>query len=200
MPTHPVVPTHPAQPAHPAPAPAGGPPLTPGDTSACTTPVLSQSFLWAGDRNWYTLVPGQAPDSFTGAGWILSGGAHVVQAHLQDGQTGSILDLPSGARAVSPAICVTSDDPTARAMVRNVAGDQGLAFFISYEGNRSWNKPQKTGQFHGRHGNWTPSTRINLLPSHRTKGWQVARFVFVGGGKRSEFQVYDFYVDPRMKA
>lgn len=172
----------------------------PVDTSACTTPVLSQPFLWARDRNWYTLVAGQSPGSFNGAGWTLSNGAKVVTATVKDGQTSSVLDLPSGARAVSPPVCLTSDDPAARAMVRNVAGAQGIAFYISYAGRRTWGKPQKTGQFHGRHSTWTPSTRINLLPSHRTKGWQVARFVFVGGGKHSEFQVYDFYVDPRMKA
>jgi hypothetical protein len=179
----------------------GKPQTPPGvDTSACTDPVLTQPFLWAGDRNWYTLVPGQSPGSFTGDGWALSNGARVVAAPVRDGHPGSVLDLPSGARAVSPPVCVTSHDPAARAMVRNLAGGQGIAFFISYEGKRTWNKPQKTGQFHGRHGNWTPSTRINLLPSHRTKGWQVARFVFVGGGKHHEFQLYDFYVDPRMKA
>ena len=124
----------------------------------------------------------------------------MLDAKLNNGQTGPVLDLPSGARAVSPAICVTSHDPAARAMVRNVSSGQGIAFYISYAGRRTWAKPQKTGQFHGRHGNWTPSTRINLLPSHRTNGWQVARFVFVGGGRHSEFQVDDFYVDPRMKA
>jgi hypothetical protein len=196
-PAHPVAPAH----SNPAPPATGKPPVpAPGDTSACGAPTLTQAFLWARDRNWYTLVPGQAPDSFTGDGWTLTGGARVVSARLSDGQTGSVLDLPSGARAVSPAICVTSHDPSARAMVRNVSGGQGVAFYIAYAGRRTWAKPQKTGQFHGRHGTWTPSTRINLLPSHRTSGWQIARFVFVGGGKRSDFQIYDFYVDPRMKA
>ena len=64
-PAHPVVPAH----SHPAPAATDKPAtLAPGDTPACTTPTLTQAFLWARDRNWYTLVPGQAPDSFTGAG------------------------------------------------------------------------------------------------------------------------------------
>jgi hypothetical protein len=184
-------------------APAGsGKPHTASlvDTSACTTPTLSQPFLWARDRNWYTLVAGQSTGRFDGGGWTLSNGGRVVTTQVKDGQTSSVLDLPSGARAVSPPVCVTSDDPAARAMVRNVAGSQGIAFFISYAGRRTWASPQKTGQFHGRHGSWTPSTRINLLPSHRTKGWQVARFVLVGGGKHTDFQLYDFYVDPRMKA
>jgi hypothetical protein len=196
-----VAPAHPVMPADPEPAATGKPAaLAPGDTSACGAATLTQAFLWVRDRNWYTLVPGQAPDSFTGEGWTLSGGARIVDAKLNDGQTGPVLDLPSGARAVSPAICVTAHDPAARAMVRNVTGGQGIAFYISYAGRRTWAKPEKTGQFHGRHGKWTPSTRINLLPSHRTSGWQIARFVFVGGGKQSDFQVYDFYVDPRMKA
>jgi hypothetical protein len=179
-------------------AAGSGKPLTPSpvDTSACASPTLSQPFLWAADRNWYTLVPGQSPGSFDGDGWTLSNGARVANAQVKGGQTSSVLDLPSGARAVSPPVCVTSHDPAARAMVRNAAGAQGIAFYVSYAGKRTWDKPQKTGQFHGRHGGWTPSTRINLLPSHRTDGWQVARFVFVGGGKHSEFQLYDFYVDP----
>ncbi|MGZ4182728.1 MAG: hypothetical protein ACXVUL_18820 [Solirubrobacteraceae bacterium] len=175
-------------------------PPSPVDTSTCTSPSLSQPFLWTGDPNWYTLVAGQSPGSFDGSGWTLSRGARVVTAQVKGGQGGSVLDLPSGAMAVSPPICVTSQDPAARAMVRNVTGGQGIAFYIAYAGKRTWAKPQKTGQFHGRHGTWTPSTRINLLPSHRTSGWQIARFVFVGGGKQSDFQVYDFYVDPRMKA
>jgi hypothetical protein len=189
-----------AAPAHAAPGPPAGPPAPqPVDTSACTNPTLSQPFQWARDSHWYTLVPGQSPGSFAGTGWSLSGGAHVATAQLRDGSIGTVLDLPSGARAVTPAICVTSSDPAARAMVRNVVGGQGIGFYISYAGRRTWLKPQKTGQFHGRHGVWTPSTRINLIPRHQS-GWQVARFIFVGGGKRSDFQVYDFYVDPRMKS
>ena len=156
--------------------------------------------MWAGDHNWYTLVAGQSPGSFDGGGWTLNNGAAVDTAPVKDGQTSSVLDLPSGARAVSPPVCVTSADPAARAMVRNVAGAQGIAFYISYAGKRTWDTPQKTGQFHGRRGKWTASTRINLLPSHLTNGWQLARFVFVGAGKHGEIQLYDFYVDPRMKA
>lgn len=202
MTARPALGTPPAdRPASNRPVGAGKPQTpSPVDTSACTNPDLGQPFLWARDRNWYTLVAGQSLDGFGGDGWTLTNGARIVTTQLRGGEIGSVLDLPSGARAVSPAVCVTSDDPAARAMVRNVAGSQGIAFFISYAGKRTWDQPQKTGQFHGRHGNWTASTRINLLPSHRTKGWQLARFMFVGAGKHGEIQLYDFYVDPRMKA
>ena len=45
------------------------------DTSACTAPLLSQPFASAGDYNWYTLVPGESPDSFNGTGWAAQRGS-----------------------------------------------------------------------------------------------------------------------------
>ena len=38
---------------------------------------------------------------------------------------------------------------------------------------------------------------MNLDPAQRP-GWQRARFTLIAGGRTSEFQIYDFYVDPRM--
>jgi hypothetical protein len=43
-----------------------------------------------------------------------------------------VLDLPSGSKAVSPTICVTTEFPTARTMVRNVVGAEGVFFYVSY--------------------------------------------------------------------
>jgi hypothetical protein len=188
-------PPPPAPPAPPAPAASG---VTSVDTSACTSPVLSQSFLSARDNNWYTLVPGESPDSFDGSGWTLSGGASVVTTSLQDGSQGSVLDLPSGASALSPAICVTSDYPVARTIVRNVVGAEGVQFYVSYEGTNTWLNPRNTGQVHGQQSNWTLSDPVNLQPTVAA-GWQIVRFKFVAGGQHSDFQIYDFYVDPRMK-
>ena len=112
----------------------------------------------------------------------------------------SVLNLPSGAVAVSPPICVTSDYPTARTLVRNVVGGDGVQFYVSYQGTRTWEQPQNTGQLHGQQSNWTVSNPVNVQPDHHTVGWQIVRFAFVAGGKTSDFQVYNFYVDPRMKA
>src|SRR5690242_14034411 len=66
-------------------------PPIPVDTSGCTTLVLGQPFSWARDHNWYTLVAGQSPGGFDGAGWTLSNGAKVVTAAVKDGQTSSVL-------------------------------------------------------------------------------------------------------------
>lgn len=192
---------------HPAPAaadtsilPTGLTGAPPADTSACMNPTLDQTFLSFKDRNWYTLAPGQSPDGFTGGGWTLANGAHISTTQLQNGQPGSVLDLPSGAVAISPPMCVTSDYPTARSLVRNVAGADGVQFYVSYAGTRTWEQPKDTGQLHGQQNDWTASNPLNVQPDHHTVGWQIVRFAFVAGGKTSDFQVYDFYVDPRMKA
>jgi hypothetical protein len=192
-----VVAAHPASAATTTQIPAT---LTSTDPATCASPSMSQTFLSAKDRNWYTLAPGQSPDGFTGSGWTLANGAGIVTTELQDGQSGSVLNLPSGAVAVSPPICVTSDYPTARTLVRNVVGGDGVQFYVSYQGTRTWEQPQNTGQLHGQQNNWTVSNPVNVQPDHHTAGWQIVRFAFVAGGKSSDFQVYDFYVDPRMKA
>lgn len=168
------------------------------DTSACSAPQFSQPFLSAHDSNWYALAPGQNVNSFTGDGWVLSGGAQILSTTLADGTTGTVLDLPSGSKAVSPTMCVTSSYPTMRTMVRNVTGAEGVFFYVSYAGTKTWNNPKNTGQVHGSNTAWTLSTPVNVQPNGLS-GWQPARFTFVPGGQRSDFQIYNFYVDPRMK-
>jgi hypothetical protein len=169
------------------------------DTSMCNTnPLLSQPFLSAGDQSLYALAPGQTPGNFDGTGWTLSGGAKLVSTTLADGTIGSVLDLPAGAKAVSPTTCVSSNFPTARMMVRDVAGSQGVFFYVSYAGTSSWTTPKNTGQVHGTGTAWTLSGSVNLQPSGAT-GWQPVRFTLVPGGSAGEYQVYNFYVDPRMK-
>jgi hypothetical protein len=174
-------------------------PATPAvDTAACTDPLLSQPFVSAHDSNYYTLMPGESHDSFNGTGWQLSGGARIITTTLADGSTGSVLDLPSGAKAVSPTMCVTSDYPTARGIVKDVVGAQGVSFYVSYEGTKTWAQPKNTGQVHGEQTAWTVSDNVNVQPG-KASGWQPVRFTFVAGGKTSDFQLYDVYVDPHCR-
>ena len=74
----------------------------PAATAGCPAPQLSQLLLPVGDPNWYTLAPGETTDNFTGAGWTLTGGARIVAVTLADGQTGSVLDLPSAQQSFHP--------------------------------------------------------------------------------------------------
>jgi hypothetical protein len=169
------------------------------DTSMCSNPMLSQPFMAWRDSSEYTLVPGQTPDDFNGAGWELTGGASIVTTTLADGSTASVLDMPSGSVAVSPLICVTSAYPTARAMERDVKGAEGVAFDVSYEAaTDAGQKPRNTGQMHGDHSSWTAVNPVNLQPQNES-GWQPMRIVLAAGGKTSEFQIYNLYVDPRMR-
>jgi hypothetical protein len=168
------------------------------DTSFCAAPTLTQPFLSAGDTNWYTLTPGETPGNFDGTGWTLSGGAKIVTTTLADGSTGSVLDLPSGSKAVSPTICVTSDYPTARAEVRDVVGSEGIFFYVSYEGTSTWNTPKNTGQMHGSGTAWTLATPVNLQP-YNTLGWQPMRITLIPGGKTSNFELYNLYIDPHAR-
>jgi hypothetical protein len=180
-----------------APALAGTSSISPVDTSGCSAPQLSQPFLSAKDSNWYTLVPGQSTDNFAGGGWTLSGGAQVTGAQLADGQTGSVLDLPSGSSAVSPPMCVSSDYPTARTMVRDVVGSQGVHISVSYAGTKTGDQPQNVGQVHGQQADWTISNSFNVHPG-KLPGWHLVQFTLTPGGQNSDFQVYNFWVDPRM--
>jgi hypothetical protein len=167
------------------------------DTSMCSNPLLSQPFLSAGDSHWYELLPGESADNFGGSGWVLSGGARITTTTLADGTTGSVLDLPSGSKAVSPTFCVTSSYPTARTMVRNVRGAEGVFFYVSYEGTSTWDTPKNTGQVHGNNRAWTLSDPVNLQP-YNVSGWQPVRITLIPGGNTSDFQIYNLYVDPRM--
>jgi hypothetical protein len=180
------------------PLPIGLTGVTLVDSLACQHPTTTQPFIADNDSNWYTQVPGQGSSGFTGRGWSLYHGAKVVTTGLRNGATGTALDLPSGSYAVSPSICVTNEFPKARTVVRNVVGSEGVQFYVSYEGTKTWNSPRNSGQVHGQGSGWTLSNDVNVQPSSKP-GWQIVRFVFVPGGRSSDFQLYDFWVDPRMK-
>ena len=117
---------------------------------------------------------------------------------LADGTTGQVLDLPSGATAVSPVICVTSQYPVARAEIRDLVGSEGVSFNVEYLGTNTANNPKNTGQIHSNKGAaWDASGQVNIQPSG-TAGWQQMRLVLTGKGKTSDFQLYNLYIDPRL--
>ena len=95
---------------------------------------------------------------------------------------------------------MTSDYPTARTLVRNVAGGDGVQFYVSYAGDAHLGAAQEHRAAARPAEELDHLDPVNVQPDHGTAGWQIVRFVFVAGGKSSDFQVYDFYVDPRMKA
>ncbi len=177
--------------------PAGSAQAATSSASTCVAPLLSQPFLPFGDHNAYELAPGGDFGDGTATGWQLSGGAKLVQTTRAGGAAGYVLDVPSGSKAVSPVMCVTSRYPTARLWVRDVVGSEGVFFYVSYAGTSTWTTPKNTGQVHSQANLWTLSNPVNVQPSN-VSGWQQVRFTFIPGGQHSDFEIYDFYVDPRM--
>jgi len=169
----------------------------PTGVSACSAPSYSftQPFASAKDSNWYTLAPGQDVNSFNGAGWTLTGGAKLVTTTLADGTTGQVLDLPAGGAAVSPPMCVSAAYPTAKAVVRDVAGPPSVHLYVSYTNTKSWAKPTAAGVIAG-NTQWGNSQPLQLHPGN-LYGWQEETFTLTGGNTGTDAQVYNFWVDPR---
>lgn len=170
-------------------------PYTPPSTAGCSEPAASQLFLRWGDYGWYAMIPGESPDNFAGTAWTLSGGASIKTVRLADGRTGGVLDLPSGAKAVSPQMCIGNGYPTARTLIRYGAGDTGSVAFTPHDltsNTTLGTMGLKTTSA------WALTPPVNVLPGS-ISGWHIMQFTYVAGGTNSEFQIYDFGVDPRMK-
>ena len=169
-------------------------------SSSCAGQAFSQPFSASNDFNYYTPVAGGNFNSAS-EGWELSKGARILNTGRPNGSTGGVLDLPSGAVAVSPPVCVTLQYPTARVWVRDLKGAEGVAVGLAYAGtSRTVASPQNVGQVHGQRTEWTVSNPINVQPqiAGSQEGTREARFVFTAGGNTSEFQLYGLWVDPRM--
>jgi hypothetical protein len=161
------------------------------EKSSCEAPVLSQPLSSAGDANYYFMAP-----SF-GSGWSLKGGASIQKATLANGSTGAVLDLPTGGEVVSPTICLTNEYPFARFMERQVRGNEGVNFYVSYLTAQGWSA-RYGGQVRGKGSSWTLSEQVAMQPS-KTGGWQLAQIILTGGGNSSEFQLYNLYIDPYVR-
>ena len=154
-----------------------------------------------GTANYYTLVEGSEFDQ-AGEGWELYGGAKIVEANRPDGSSGGVLDMPSGAVAVSPPVCVTLQYPTARTWVEGVEGNGSETIAVAYNLSLSrlslgavslGSLPAKTGQ------GWQLSKEFQLNPQlgGRTEGVREAHFVYATTGRGTEFHISGLYVDPR---
>lgn len=168
------------------------------EAAVCPGQTFSQPFEGYGDSNWYTLVEGS---EFNGGaeGWELSGGAEVVEGVRPDGSIGGVLELPSGAVAVSPAVCVTLDYPKARTWVDAVDGGGGVTVELVYP-------EQAEGVATGRlsdksESNWTLSRQFNVKPqlAGGQEGVREVSFVYANNTKSSDFHVWGLFVDPRMR-
>lgn len=169
------------------------------ESASCPGQTFSQPFEAFGDSNYYTLVEGS---EFNGGaeGWQLRNGAEVVEGTRPDGSSGGVLDLPSGAVAVSPPVCVTLQYPKARAWIDTVEGRGGVSVGVFYAGT----KPGGTAS--GRLSDmsadgWSLSKPFNVKPQLASgeEGVREVQFVFTNNTKSSEFHLWGLFVDPWMR-
>lgn len=169
--------------------------------ATCPGQVFSQPFAAYGDTNEYTLAPGGLFNS-PSEGWELSNGAQIVSATQPNGTRGGVLNLPSGAVAVSPPMCVTLAYQTARAWVHDVKGWGGVELGVAYAGtNRTVENPQEVGLMYPTQGEWTPASAIFIWPqiAGYAEGTREVQFVLTSEGYSSDFQLDGLYVDPSMR-
>jgi hypothetical protein len=166
----------------------------------CMAPVLSQPFSDLKDNRHYVLAPGGDFSSPTGAGWQFFGGAHIANDTTPNGNAGGTLEMPSGSSAVSPVMCVDMTYPTARLWARTLGGDGDVSISVSYAGTKTELAPQEVGHVKGDRQRWKLSGDVQIKPqlAGKADGWRKVAFVLEAGGKTGQFQVDDFYVDPRM--
>ena len=169
-------------------------------STTCTAPVLYQPFLPFGDANWYSLLPGESYDSVGSSGWTLSGGASIQTATLSDGSTGSVLDLPRGARAISPVTCLNNTYPYMRMMLRSVYGGT-VGFQISYLlTTGTWKAWQSSGSVTTSNAAWVLTGQVGLGAGPYS-GWNYGQIAFNGGGSQTtaDAKIYNIYADPHMR-
>jgi hypothetical protein len=200
--------TAPAQSAAPAapstfavPAASVAPASSAAPSGSCPGQTLTQPFAAWGDLNYYTLAPGGNFVNPLAAGWTLGAGAQLTAATLPNGATATVLELPSHAWAVSAPVCVTLEDQTARVFAHAVRGNEGVTVAVSYAGTPTMNAPRYSGQISGPPSGWAPSEPLDVQPQLGGPGTgaREVRFVFVASGCHSDYELYDLYVDPRMK-
>ena len=178
-----------------APASAGSAPVaadgtvtaatTMASSVECAAPALLQPFSSWRDNRHYVLAPGGDFNDATGGGWQLGGGASVVDETDPDGTVDGVLDLPSGAVAVSPTMCVDLDYPTARTWVRNVGRDGDVNVSVIYDAGKSAQVPKVVGNLHAnKQRTWGLSDDVKIQPQLAGKqaGWRRVAFVLTAGG------------------
>lgn len=174
--------------------------MTGASALECQAPLLSQPFLNLKDNRAYTLAPGGDFSNPAGAGWQFFGGAHIAQTGGPDGNGGT-LEMPSGSTAISPIMCIDMTYPTARLWAKTIIDDGDVSVAVSYAGTKTELQPQDVGHVKGDHSNWKLSNDVQIRPdlAGKTAGWRKVAFILTANGKRGDFQIDNFFVDPRMR-
>ena len=168
--------------------------------SRCTGRVIEQPFTQFGDLADYFLAP-DGDLSAGGAGWDLHGAEVVAENEpfwVHGDGTPASAWLDRGASAISPAICVTLDDPTMRFFARSAGGPSGLlAVDVLYTDADGVRQELRIGTVSADAAEeWTPVAPLAIVANTTEMNVQF-RFTALGAG--SEWLIDDVYVDPYKK-
>ena len=94
-------------------------------------------------------------------------------------------------------MCVTNNYPSARGAIRMTSASSSVGVSVAYMGPKTWGSPQASGTIAGVSTGWTLPSPIDIHPAPAS-GWQLAQFTFAAGSK-GEYQLSNFYVDPKMR-
>jgi hypothetical protein len=164
----------------------------------CVPAAMSLPFAGVGDLRSYVLAPNGNFSDVSGGGWQFTGGANVVSATRPVVGAGGVLNVPAGATALSPLMCVDLDYPTARMWT---GGPGSLGIHVVYPDAKKGLSPKSVGSVTGlKTGSWKLSSDFDVNPQMAGKyaGWRRVAFQLTNTSK-SSIQVDDFYVDPRMR-
>jgi hypothetical protein len=179
------------------------PPNVNAELAVCPGQTFSQPFLEFGDENFYTEVEDSDFDAGSG-GWALRNGAKLVDGTDPDGSAGKALELPGGAYAISPPVCVTLQYPTARAWVQTIRGWGGVTVGVYYakSGYAGFGAADTVGYLDSENdGEWDLSDPFEVKPElgGSKEGVREVRFVYSNLTWSSVFDLSGLYVDPRMR-
>jgi hypothetical protein len=169
----------------------------PAAAAPCEERVFSRVFKPWNDRALYTLAPGGDFETLA-EGWTLEGPA-VIAADSSPFLLGATLgtgslELPAGATAVSPPICVQRGFPTFRFLARSVSVEPSqLKVQVVYASGKT-----KTTGLVKPAAEWAPTRKLSLAQGRfrtRRRGTALVqlRFAALAG----TVHVDDVYVDPR---
>jgi hypothetical protein len=169
---------------------------------ACRGESVSSPFVRWGDANVYALAPGGDFESGL-TGWALTGGAKQVTGSEIYGATGVVgkysLELPQGASATSPYMCVEANYPTFRFFARNGSKFAGLSVEVLYK-----NTLLSGGALSGAIGvgsAWGPSPemRTDAVVGGVLSGGSTAQLALRFRATSGTSRIDDTFVDPRMR-
>lgn len=171
----------------------------PAQAATCPAEPTQRAFeRWLDPFN-YVLVPG---GTFEADGWTLTGGAQRVPGnepwHVAGAGDANALSLPTGARAVSPPVCISVDRPTIRFFARNTGAALGSVRVSVLVPSLLGELRLPVGAVVSTSDRWSPTlpslTVVNLLTLLGGPGDVRVELAAAG-----DWLIDDVYVDPYSK-